>query len=65
MEYKGRYLVNIRTKRIHDVLNAKKACKLHMMQQVNAMFFDTLEDAENYPNKITPRTVKCKYCIKE
>ena len=65
MEYKGRYLVNIRTHRIHDVLNRTKRCKLDEMQQVNAVFFDTLKEAENYPNEIAPQTVKCKFCLKE
>lgn len=64
MEYKGRYLVNARTFRIHDVLNRTKGCKLEKIQQINAIFFDTLEEAEKYPNEITPRTVKCKYCFK-
>lgn len=65
MEYKGRYLVNVRTKRIHDVLNRKRGCKLDMMQQENAVFFDKLSDAENYPNPMTPRAQKCKFCFKE
>lgn len=38
MEYKGRYLVNANTKRIHDVLNRTPRCKLDSMQQVNAIF---------------------------
>lgn len=63
MEYKGRYLVNTNTKRIHDTLNRTKRCKLDCMQQVNAVFFDTLEEAENYPNEISPQTVKCKFCF--
>lgn len=64
MEYKGRYLVNIRTKRIHDVSVNNPRCKLNLMQQENAVFYDNLEDALNYPNKITPRTEKCKFCLK-
>jgi len=64
VEYKGRYLVNVRTCRIHDVFNRTKRCKLDAMQQVNAVFFDTLEEAEKYPNEIAPRTVKCKFCFK-
>lgn len=65
MEYKGRYLVNANTKRIHDVLHKTSRCKLDSMQQINAIFFDSLEDALNYPNKITPRSVRCKFCLKE
>lgn len=64
MEYKGRYLVNIRTCRIHDVLNRTKRCKLDTMQQVNAVFFDTLEEAEKHPNELAPLTRKCKFCLK-
>lgn len=64
VEYKGRYLVNIRTKRIHDVSVNKPQCKLSLMQQENAVFYDNLEDALNYPNKITPRAEKCKFCFK-
>lgn len=64
MEYKGRYLVNVNTKKIHDTLKTSPRCKLNMMQQENAVFFDHLEDAENYPNKITPRTSKCTFCLK-
>lgn len=64
MEYNGRYLVNIRTKTIHDTLNSSNRCKLNIMQQKNAIFFNDLKDAENYPNKITPRTSKCKFCLK-
>ena len=64
MEYKKRYLVNIKTKAIHDVPNATLRCKLNMMQQENALFCDTLEEALNYPNKVTPRTRTCKFCIK-
>ena len=26
--------------------------------------FDTLEEALNYPNKLTPRGKPCKFCIK-
>lgn len=63
MEYKGRYLVNIRTYTIHDTLNRKKGCKLDMMHQSNALFCDTIQEAEEYPNKITPKTKRCKYCL--
>lgn len=65
MEYRGKYLVNARTHRIHDVLNRTKQCKLDTMQQVNAVFFNTLEEAEKYPNEIASRTVKCKFCFKD
>lgn len=65
MEYKGRYLVYIRTKTIHDTLNCVPRCKLNMMQQENALFYNTLQEALEYPNKITPRTKKCKFCLKE
>jgi len=64
MEYKGRYLVNTNTKKIHDILNRTPRCKLDLMQQSNAVFFDVLEDALNYPNKITPKTEKCRFCLK-
>ena len=65
MDYKKRYLVNVRTKTIHDTLNATPRCKLKLMQQENAWFCDTLEEALNYPNKVTPRTKKCKFCIND
>lgn len=65
MDYKSRYLINIRTKTIHDVTKATPRCKLNMMQQENAWFCDTLEVALNYPNKVTPRTKKCKFCFNE
>ena len=65
MEYKGQYIVNINSKRIHDVLHSTKRCKLSIMQQDNAVFFDNLDDALNYPNKMTPRTSKCQFCFKE
>ena len=64
MEYKKRYLVNIRTKTIHDIPNATPRCKLEQMQQKNAWFCDTLQEALNYPNAITPKTDTCKFCIK-
>lgn len=64
MEYKGRYLVNTRTYTFHDILNATKRCKLDLMQQSNAWFCDTKEEAETYPNKITPRTKPCTFCVK-
>ena len=57
MEYKGRYLVNVRTCRIHDVLNRTKRCKLDAMQQVNAVFFDTLEEAAIAHNKAKKKAV--------
>ena len=56
MEFRKRFLVNVKTKAIHDVLNATHGCKLNMMQQENALFCDSLEEALNYPNKVTPRT---------
>ena len=65
MEYKKRYLVNIRTKNIHDTLNIKPRCKVNMMKQDNALFYDTLQEALEYPNKITPKTSKCKFCFNE
>ena len=64
MGNKGRYLVNIRTKAIHDTWNSTDRCKLNIMQQDNALFCDTLQQALEYPNKITPRTRKCKFCFK-
>lgn len=64
MEYKKQYLVNVKTKTIHDTLNSRAGCKLNMMQQENAFFCDTLEEALNYPNKLTPRGKPCKFCIK-
>lgn len=61
---KKRYLVNIRTKTIHDTWNTKPSCKLNRMQQKNAWFCDTLQEALNYPNEITPKTDRCKFCFK-
>ena len=63
MIYKGRYLVNIRTKRVHDLTVNNPRCKLSLMQQENALFFDDLQSALNYPNQITPRVSKCKFCL--
>ena len=63
MKYKKRYLVNIRTKIIHDTLNIKPRCKVNMMKQDNALFCDTLQEALEYPNKITPKTSKCPFCF--
>lgn len=64
MKYKGRFLVNVNSKVIHDTWNKTPRCKLDIMQQKNALFYDTLQEALEYPNKITPRTVKCKFCHK-
>ena len=35
MEYKKRYLVNIRTKNIHDTLNIKPICKVNIFKIPN------------------------------
>jgi len=63
IEYKGRYIVNMRTYKIHDTCNTKKGCKLNKMQQSNAVFYNKLCEAKNYPNEITPKTETCKYCF--
>lgn len=60
MEFKKRYLVNVNTKNIHDTENIQKGCHINRMKDSNAMFFDTLQEASEYP-----KTSKCKYCFND
>lgn len=58
-----RYVLNIKTLKIHDTQNATKRCKLSMMKKENQQFYDTLEDALAYPNAESPKSSKCAFCI--
>lgn len=65
MEFEKRYLVNISTKNLHDTKNIKKGCQFSRMKESNALFYDTLEEALEYPNRDNPKTSKCKYCFND
>lgn len=65
MEYKKRYLVNITSKNIHDTENIQKECQIGRIKESNALFYDTLQEALEYPNKDNPKTSKCKFCFND
>lgn len=62
---KKRYLLNTNSKKIHDIKSGDGRCKIQSMREEYKVYFDTLEEALEYPSKENPIAQKCSFCIKE
>ena len=58
-----RYLLNTNSKKIHDLENVKGSCRIKIMRKEYMQYFDSLEDALNYPNSEHPLAQKCSFCF--
>lgn len=59
-----RYLLNTNSKKIHDLRNVKGNCKIKVMKKEYIQYFDSLEEALNYPSSEHPLAQKCSFCFK-
>lgn len=57
--YKKRYLRNTNTNEIHDTENVKDACKLDMIPDERAEWYDTKEQAMRSTRDANP----CHWCM--
>ena len=60
---KKRYLLNTNSKKIHDLENVKGSCRIKIMRKEYMQYFDSLEDALNYPSSEHPLAQKCSFCF--
>lgn len=58
-----RFLLNTNSKKIHDLQNCTGQCRISLMREEYKHYFDTLEEACNYPNAEAPLAKRCKFCI--
>ena len=63
MEMK-KYLMNINSKKIHLSASTDGRCKIKEMREEYKVYFDTLQDAIDYPNKKNTLAKKCMFCLK-
>lgn len=63
MEYKKRYLVNINSKNVHNTENSQKGCQIGRMKESNALFYDTLQEELEYPNKDNLKPVNVNFVL--
>ena len=59
-----KYLLNINSKRIHLSDSSDGRCKISEMREEYKVYFDTLQEAMNYPNKKNTLAKKCIFCLK-
>lgn len=60
-----RYLLNTNSKKVHDNKSSDGRCQIKSMREEYKVYFDTLEEALEYPNKDNPLANKCSFCIKK
>ncbi len=60
-----RYLLNTNSKKIHDLRNAKGNCRIKVMKKEYIQYFDSLEEALNYPSSEHPLAQKCSFCFEK
>ena len=58
-----KYLLNMNSKRIHDISKADGRCKIKTMKPECVIYLDTLDEAENYPDPSRPLAKTCRFCI--
>lgn len=60
-----RYLLNTNSKKIHDLRNTKGNCRIKVMKKEYIQYFDSLEEALNYPSSEHPLAQKCSFCFEK
>ena len=57
------YLLNINSRKIHNLRSADKRCRIHLMQASNKLIFDSYDDAKNYLPKGNKSACPCAFCL--
>lgn len=60
----SRYLLNLNSRTIHDTNCTDGRCKLKNIRPENKKFFETFEEAWNFPDQNNHINKKCSFCIK-
>lgn len=58
-----RYLLNINSGKIHDCSKRDGRCKINQIREENKKYFETLEEAMEYPDKESRIGRKCTFCL--
>lgn len=61
---KGRFLLNTNSKKVHDLKYADGRCKIPDMKESFKNYFDTFQEAIEYPDKKHPLAEFCSICKK-
>jgi len=54
-----KYLLNTNSKRIHLANSKDGRCRINLMREEHKVYFETLQEAKNYPTKDTPLAKGC------
>lgn len=57
-----RFILNTNSKKIHDLKYADGRCKISSMSESYVVSFETLEEAQKYPNNSKPLGRLCSVC---
>ena len=58
------YLLNTNSKRIHISNSKDGRCKIGLMRDEYKVYFETLQEALDYPNSEKPLGEPCSFCLK-
>ena len=59
-----KYLLNTNSKRIHLANSKDGRCKIGLMREEHKIYFEKLQEAENYPTPSNPLSKGCcSFCI--
>lgn len=59
-----KFLLNTNSKKIHLSTSTDGRCQIKNMRDEYKVYFDTLDEALNYPNEKNRLAKTCSFCIK-
>lgn len=65
MATEKRFLLNVNSKKIHDLERIDGRCKIKSMREDYMVYFDSLEEALAYPSPQEPLAKPCTFCVKQ
>ena len=58
-------LLNTNSKKIHMANSQDGRCKIQSMREEYKIYFDTLDEALEYPSAKKPLAKKCSFCLEK
>ena len=65
MESKAMYLLNTNSRKIHLSNSVDGRCKIKSMREEYKKYFNSLDDALNFPSPDSPLAKKCIFCFQK
>ena len=60
-----KYLLNVNSKKIHLSASSDGRCKIAEMREEYKVYFDSLQEAIDYPTNKNALAKKCTFCFKK